>query len=119
MSRVKGGLNTKLHLAVYSCGSGLFITQQLYSSKLIEGISAEYLCADGSYDSDKIVSQDFTQRVIIHPREKIESTNITTKIFTRLDTCSKTLFYILNDVEVLQRGTQKKICIIIFGRYSD
>ena len=39
---------------------------------------------------------------------KIGNTNgLTTKIFTRLDTGPKTLFYISNDREVLQGGTQE------------
>ena len=64
MGRTKGGLNTKLHLAVDSHGMPVRVcitsgttadcTQAGY---LIEGISADHLLADKAYDTDAIVEQ--------------------------------------------------------------
>ena len=78
MSRTKGGLNTKLHLAVDSNGMPVraIITQGTTADcteaiNLIEGISAEHLLADRGYDSNKIIEQAIKQgmRVVIPPKK--------------------------------------------------
>jgi len=68
MSRSKGGLNAKIHLAVDAHGMPVRIVitdgttaDCTQASKLIEGITAEYLLADKGYDSDEIVVQAESQ----------------------------------------------------------
>ena len=73
----KRGLNTKLHLAVDAFGMPVrvVITQGTtadctQASRLIEGITAEYLLADRGYDSDSVVEQARTKGMnpVIPPR---------------------------------------------------
>ena len=62
MGKTKGGLNSKIHLAVGAHGIrvGVIVTSGITAdctkaSYLIEGIQAQYLLADRGYDSDAIV----------------------------------------------------------------
>jgi transposase len=73
----KGGLNTKIHLAVDAHGLPLrvVITQGTaadctQAGRLIEGITADHLIADKGYDSDAIVEQAERQGMtaVIPPR---------------------------------------------------
>ena len=64
MSRTKGGLNTKIHLAVDAHGIPLrvVVTEGTRSDckeacALIDGLSAEALLADRGYDSNEIMDQ--------------------------------------------------------------
>lgn len=68
MSRTKGGLNTKLHLAMDANGMPIraIITQGTtadctQAKHLIESITAEYLLADRGYDSNTIIDQAIHQ----------------------------------------------------------
>ena len=74
----KRGLNTKIHLAVDAFGMPvrMLITHGTaadctQASKLIEGITAEYLLADKAYDSDAIIEQAQNQGMnpVIPPRK--------------------------------------------------
>jgi transposase len=63
-SHTKGGLNTKLHLAVEAHGMPVrvVVTQGTtadgtQAARLLEGLSAEYLLADRGYDSDALLDQ--------------------------------------------------------------
>jgi len=78
MSCSKGGINTKMHMAVDAHGMPvrILITDGTTAdctqvSKLIEGITAEYLLADKGYDSDEMVAQAESQGMIavIPPRK--------------------------------------------------
>ena len=71
MSRTKGGLNTKIHLAVDAHGMplGILITEGTRADctqafQLIEGITAEYLLADRGYGSNAIVTQANAQTMV-------------------------------------------------------
>ncbi|MBI2786285.1 MAG: transposase [Legionella longbeachae] len=60
MSITKGGLNTKIHLAVDA--HGLFITSGTtadctQATRLIEEFEGDHLLADSGYDSNEIVEQ--------------------------------------------------------------
>ena len=64
MSYTKGGLNTKLHLAVDAHGMPVRVVVRqgttadcTQAGRLIEGLTAEYLLADRGYDSDAILDQ--------------------------------------------------------------
>ena len=72
------GLNTKIHLAVDAHGMPLrvIITQGTtadctQASRLIEGLSAEYLLADRGYDSNAILDQAENQgmKAVIPPKK--------------------------------------------------
>ena len=59
----KGGLNTKLHLAVDALGMPvrMVVTAETVADctrveALIEGIEAEYLLADRGYDTNKVLT---------------------------------------------------------------
>jgi transposase len=74
----KRGLNTKLHLAVDAHGMPVrvIITQGTtadctQASRLIEGISADYLLADRGYDSNAIIEQAEKQEIkpVIPPKK--------------------------------------------------
>ena len=74
----KRGLNTKLHLAVDAHGMPVrvIITQGTtadcsQASRLIEGISADYLLADRGYDSNAIIKQAERQEIepVIPPKK--------------------------------------------------
>ena len=78
MGRTKGGVNTKIHLAVdahgmpvrmvVTAGTTADCTQ---ASTLIEGIDAQYLLADKGYDSNAIIAQAREQGMepVIPPRK--------------------------------------------------
>ncbi|MBL8640431.1 MAG: IS5 family transposase, partial [Alphaproteobacteria bacterium] len=78
MSPHKRGLNTKIHMAVDALGLPLrvLITEGstadcTQASKLIEGLSADYLLADRGYDSDAILEQAKAQKMepVIPPKK--------------------------------------------------
>jgi len=75
---LKKGLNTKVHLAVDAHGMPVRIVithgttaDCTQASKLIEGITAQYLLADRGYDSDDIIDKAQSQGMIsvIPPRK--------------------------------------------------
>ena len=78
MSITKGGLNTKVHLAVDAHGMPIrvIITEATRAdcaeaNELIDGFEAKYLIADKGYDSDSIVEKAKSQgmQVVIPPRK--------------------------------------------------
>lgn len=71
MGRTKGGLNTKIHLAVDAHGMPVrfFITSGTTADcsvamRLIEGFQAEYLLEDRGYDTDAIILKAAEARMI-------------------------------------------------------
>ena len=64
IGRTKGGLNSKLHLAVDSHGMPVrlslsegMVADCTQAHSLIEGVAAEYLLADPGYDTNAIVAE--------------------------------------------------------------
>jgi transposase len=90
MGITKGGLNTKIHLAVDAHGMPvrLFITSGTtadctQASPLIEGLEADHLLADRGYDSNQIVEQAEKQgiSVVIPPKKTAKNKENTIKNF--------------------------------------
>ena len=82
MNRTKGGLNTKVHMAVDAYGMPLKATitkgtthDSKEATSLVESFEAEFLIADRAYDSNAIVEQATKQgmRVVI-PSKKNRKT---------------------------------------------
>ena len=78
MSLTKGGVNTKIHLAVDSHGMPvrMLVTEgttadSTQASVLIDGLTAQHLLADRGYDTDNIINQAIAQgmKPVIPPKK--------------------------------------------------
>ena len=124
----KGGLNTKIHLAVDAHGMPLraIITDGSRADSqeacaVIDGFDAEALLADRAFDTDAVV-KEATQRgmkVVIPPKKIVKRNENTTDICIKYATLSRMLFYISKDGVELRLVMQKEVNLFLLPSKSD